>query len=58
LGERDFVISGTEGSAYYAVERGYPAIAFSGANGNNSFFKDNLDTDPNHAPNIYSKKSV
>ncbi|KAH3662583.1 hypothetical protein OGAPHI_005835 [Ogataea philodendri] len=58
LGERDFVLSGTEGATFYAVERGYPAIAFSGANSNNSFFKDNLDTDPNHAPNIYSKKSV
>ncbi|KAG7696942.1 hypothetical protein KL930_002607 [Ogataea haglerorum] len=58
LGERDYVISGTIGSAYYATERGYPAIAFSGANSNNSFFKDNLDDDPEHAPNIYSKYAL
>ncbi|KAG7926760.1 hypothetical protein KL925_003045 [Ogataea polymorpha] len=58
LGERDFVISGTIGATYYATERGYPAIAFSGANSNNSFFKDNLDEDPDHAPNIYSKYAI
>ncbi|KAG7824629.1 hypothetical protein KL909_001851 [Ogataea angusta] len=58
LGERDYVLSGTIGAAYYATERGYPAIAFSGANSNNSFFKDNLDDDPDHAPNIYSKYAV
>ncbi|KAG7798149.1 hypothetical protein KL929_002114 [Ogataea haglerorum] len=58
LGERDFVLSGTIGAVYYATERGYPAIALSAANSNNSFFKDNLDDDPNHAPNIYSRKSV
>ncbi|KAG7829086.1 hypothetical protein KL920_002879 [Ogataea angusta] len=58
LGERDFVLSGTIGAAYYATERGYSAIAFSGANSNNSFFKDTLDDDPNHSANIYSKKSV
>ncbi|KAG7893639.1 hypothetical protein KL905_002232 [Ogataea polymorpha] len=58
LGERDYVISGTIGATYYATERGYPAIAFSGANSNNSFFKDNLDEDPDHAPNIYSKYAI
>ncbi|KAG7889955.1 hypothetical protein KL936_002629 [Ogataea polymorpha] len=58
LGERDFVISGTIGAAYYATERGYSAIALSGANSNNSFFKDNLNDDPNQSANIYSRKSV
>ncbi|ODV83668.1 hypothetical protein CANARDRAFT_24902 [[Candida] arabinofermentans NRRL YB-2248] len=58
MGERDFVLSGTVGSIYYAIERGYPGIALSGANGNNSFFKDNLSDDPTQAPNINSRKTV
>ncbi|OUM52056.1 hypothetical protein BVG19_g1209 [[Candida] boidinii] len=57
-GERDFVISGTIGAINYGVQRGYSGIALSGANSNNSFFKDNLNDNPNDAPNIYSKKTV
>ncbi|GME68762.1 hypothetical protein B5S31_g2257 [[Candida] boidinii] len=58
LGERDFALSGTVGAVYYATERGYPAIAVSGANSNNSFFKDNLNDDPEAAANINSQTTV
>ncbi|OUM52055.1 hypothetical protein BVG19_g1208 [[Candida] boidinii] len=58
LGERDFALSGTIGAVYYATERGLPAIAVSGANSNNSFFKDNLNDDPHAAANINSQSTV
>ncbi|CAK7896398.1 acid phosphatase [[Candida] anglica] len=53
-----FTGSGTDGATYNAAYRGLPAIAFSGSNGNNSFFKDSLDEDPLEPSNIYSKKVV
>lgn len=53
-----FSISGTVGATTSAVYRGIPAIAFSGSNGNNSFFKDSLDEDPLEPSNIYAKKVV
>lgn len=53
-----FTISGTMGATYNAVYRGVPAIAVSGSNGNNSFFKDSLDDDPMNPANIYAKKVV
>lgn len=58
LGPRDFVISGTIGSAYYAVERGIPAIAFSGSNGTNSYYKESLNDDATQSPTIYAKQVV
>lgn len=51
-----FTISGTIGAAVAATYRGIPAIAFSGSNGNNSFFKDSLNEDSNEPSNIYAKK--
>ncbi|CAH6721147.1 hypothetical protein CLIB1444_05S04610 [[Candida] jaroonii] len=53
-----FTVSGTIGATYEAVYRGLPAIAFSGSNSNNSFFKDDLNDDPLNPFNIYAKKSV
>lgn len=53
-----FTGSGTDGATYNAAYRNLPAIAFSGSNGNNSFFKDSLDDDPMNPSNIYSKKVV
>lgn len=55
-----YTLSGTIGATYSAVNRGYPAIAFSGSNGNNSFFKDDVsrENDTTFAPNIYAKKVV
>lgn len=50
--------SGTDGATYNSAYRNLPAIAFSGSNGNNSFFKDSLDEDPLNPSNIYSKKVV
>ncbi|ODV83669.1 hypothetical protein CANARDRAFT_202714 [[Candida] arabinofermentans NRRL YB-2248] len=58
MGQRDFALSGTMGATYYATERGYPAMAISGSNGNNSFFKDNLDDNEKNAYNIYAKASL
>lgn len=53
-----YTLSGTIGATYTAVGRGLPAIAFSGSNGNNSFFKDDegKENDTNFAPNVYGKK--
>ncbi|EDK42670.1 hypothetical protein PVL30_000816 [Lodderomyces elongisporus] len=54
-----FTLSGTIGATYNAVYRGYPAIAFSGSNSNNSFFKDALDLNDTSAPStIYGNKVV
>ncbi|CDK28244.1 unnamed protein product [Kuraishia capsulata CBS 1993] len=58
MGARDYVLSGTIGSAHYAAERGYPSIAFSGSNSNNSFFEDNLNGDVTTAPYIYAKAAT
>lgn len=53
-----FTISGTIGAATSSLYRGIPAIAFSGSNSNNSFFKDSLNDDPLEPSNIYAKKIV
>lgn len=53
-----FTISGTIGAATSAAYRGVPAIAFSGSNGNNSFFKDSLDEDKLNPSNIYANLVV
>lgn len=53
-----FAISGTVGATQSAVFRDIPAIAFSGANTNNSFFKDSLNNDSSNPSNIYAKKVV
>ncbi|CDR42950.1 CYFA0S10e04170g1_1 [Cyberlindnera fabianii] len=53
-----FTLSGTIGATYNAVYRGYPAIAFSGSNSNNSFFKDSLNDNPDDVQNIYASKVV
>jgi 5'-nucleotidase len=53
-----FTVSGTIGATYNAVYRGHPAIAFSGANGNNSFYQDTLNDDPQDVQNIYAAKIV
>lgn len=55
-----YTLSGTIGATYSAVNRGIPAIAFSGSNSNNSFFKDDISrqNDTAFAPNIYAKKVV
>ncbi|KAK6456760.1 acid phosphatase [Scheffersomyces xylosifermentans] len=45
-----YTLSGTMGATYNSVYRGYPAVAFSGSNGNNSFFKDELDLDDKLSP--------
>lgn len=58
LGPGTYTISGTIGSIYNAVYQGYPAIAISGSNGNNSFFKDGLNDDPINPANINANKSV
>lgn len=60
LGPGFFTISGTVGAAYTAIGRSIPAIAFSGSNSNNSFFKDDegKKNDTTFAPNIYAKKIV
>ncbi|KAG7661169.1 uncharacterized protein J8A68_005319 [[Candida] subhashii] len=54
-----FTISGTIGATYNAVYRDIPAVAFSGANTNNSFFKDDLDMSDKLEPStIYAEKVV
>lgn len=54
-----FTLSGTVGATYNAIYRGLPAIAFSGSNSNNSFFKDNLNmNDTNSPPVIYANLVV
>ncbi|EMG46235.1 PHO2 Acid phosphatase [Candida maltosa Xu316] len=51
--------SGTIAGAYIAVYRGYGAVAFSGANSNNSFFKDSLDLNDDKNPStLYATKVV
>ncbi|CAK9435543.1 uncharacterized protein LODBEIA_P02700 [Lodderomyces beijingensis] len=50
-----FTLSGTIAATYNSVYRNYPAVAFSGSNGNNSFFKDSLDlNDPKNPSTIYA----
>ena len=57
LASSAFTASGTIGASYNAVYRDIPAIAFSGANTNNSFFKDSLDlNDPMSSPTILGTK--
>ncbi|KAI5969916.1 hypothetical protein CANMA_000956 [Candida margitis] len=52
-----FTLSGTIGATYNSVYRGYPAVAFSGSNSNNSFFKDSLDLNDTSEPStIYANK--
>lgn len=60
MGAGFYTLSGTIGATYAAVNRGIPGIAFSGSNGNNSFFKDDVakESDPKFAPNIYANKIV
>lgn len=55
-----FTLSGTMGAAYNAAYRDLPAIAFSGSNGRNAFFRDyeNRRDDPLLPANIYGKKVV
>lgn len=55
-----YTLSGTIGATYTAVNRGLPAVAFSGSNSNNSFFKDDEGKEDEElfAPNIYAKKIV
>jgi 5'-nucleotidase len=53
-----YTLSGTVGASYNAVYRGYPAVAFSGANTNNSFYKDSLNDKPTDVQNIYASKVV
>lgn len=55
-----YTLSGTIGATYSAVNRGYPAIAFSGTNSNNSFYQDDVDRedDDKFTPNILAKKVV
>lgn len=53
-----FTISGTIGAAYNAVYRGVPAIAFSGSNGNNTFYEDSDLNDPQNPSVIYAAKVV
>ncbi|CAN3501705.1 acid phosphatase [Diutina catenulata] len=59
MGPNAFSGSGTVGAALYSVYRGIPAVAFSGSNFNNSFYKDDLDLDNDKAPpTIYANKIV
>lgn len=55
-----YTLSGTMGATYSAVNRGIPAIAFSGSNSNNSFYKDDVskENDKTFTPNILAKKVV
>lgn len=54
-----YTLSGTMGATYNAVYRGYPAVAFSGSNTNNSFYIDDLDLKDNLAPStIYAEKTT
>lgn len=55
-----YTLSGTIGATYTAVGRGIPGVAFSGSNGNNSFFKDDASkiNKTDFAPNVYAKKVV
>lgn len=54
-----FTLSGTIGAAYNAVYRGIPAVAFSGSNTNNSFFKDDLNLSNSNSPStIYANLVV
>ncbi|KAG2732210.1 hypothetical protein G9P44_004627 [Scheffersomyces stipitis] len=54
-----YTLSGTMGATYNSVYRGYPAVAFSGSNGNNSFFKDSLDLEDKLDPStIYANLVV
>lgn len=57
-----FTLSGTVAATYASVIRGLPAIAFSGSNSNNSFFKDDekrlKSNDSSFAPIIYANKVV
>lgn len=55
LGSGVYTTSGTVGACYNAVYRGVSAVAFSGAESNNSFFKDSLDEDPLSEFNINAK---
>lgn len=56
--ETFFTLSGTIGATYNAVYRGYPAVAFSGSDPINTFYKHTLNTLANDPQNIYAKKIV
>lgn len=58
MGQALYTLLGTMGATYNSIYRGLPAVAFSGTNSNNSFFKDSLDTDPLNPSNIYANKIV
>lgn len=58
VGPMLYTLSGTMSATYFGVYRGYPAIAFSGSNNNNSFFKDSLDKDPLNPANINANVTV
>lgn len=59
MGPGFFTISGTMGATYNGVYRDIPSIAFSGSNGNNTFYKDFLDlNDTNEPSTIYANKVV
>lgn len=57
-----YTLSGTIAATYASVLRGLPAIAFSGSNSNNSFFKDDesrlKSNDTSFPPIIYANKVV
>lgn len=54
-----YTLSGTMGATYNAVYRNLPAIAFSGSNSNNSFYKDSLNlSDPLDPSTIYAEQTV
>lgn len=58
VGPMLYTLSGTMSATCLGVYRGYPAVAFSGSNSNNSFFKDSLDDDPLNPSNINAKQLV
>lgn len=58
VGPSLYTLSGTMGATYFGVYRGFPSVAFSGSNSNNSFFKDSLDDDPMNPSNINSKQAI
>lgn len=55
-----YTVSGTIGATYNSVYRGIPSVAFSGSNGNNSFFGDFVgqENDDKLAANILANKVV
>lgn len=58
LGQALYTLLGTMGATYNSLYRGVPAVAFSGSNSNNSFYKDSLNDDPENPSNIYADAVV